>query len=734
MNQTRKTISKKTIAIAASMAALQMGSVYAQSVQEKDALNLDEVVVTASPEARSKMKQSLSVSSLDSEQIINSGASSTADLLRSIPGVRSESSGGEGNANVTVRGVPISAGGARYVQFQEDGLPVLLLGDFDFVTPDMFIRTSAGTEGLEVVRGGSASTMATNAPGGVINFISKTGDVQGGTASFTTNLGGASSRRVDIGYGAALSSDTTLHISGYMRGGDGPRETQGVNMESGGQIKATLAKDLGGGNNVKLYFKALNDQTPTLLDSPVNIVNKQIVQIPGVDPRTFSPYAANLPTITNFGLHGGTANINDGLQSKSNAIGTEVNFGLGSGWSLNNKFRLSDNSGAFNGVMPNTAANAAGTSYTALYLGEKLNDGGLTVNDLKVAKTFARDDGSKLTTTYGLFMGIQKYNSDWEIGGFTSGLPVSGATQYGSYTSYYKRSVNETFNTLSPYVALGLEKGAWNFDGSVRFDHQNVTGNWADGSTPTQAINYNSHFNAYSFGTNYSLDKNLALFARISDGASFQSDRALSYNALCGSTCLNGVTIPVNEVKQYETGLKYRDGAWSSFLTFFRALTDESNYDVTTGVSSKNKYSANGIELESGYKFGNFRLNGGITFTNATVTDSNNAAYVGDAPNRQAKVVYQLTPTYSLGSTTLGASLIGTSGSMDAQTTAYETALPAYHVLNAFVSQAIDKSTTFVLSVNNLTNTLGFTEANTDRPAARSITGRTIRATLKYNF
>ena len=41
---------------------------------------------------------------------------SSAEVLRAIPGVRSESSGGEGNANMTVRGVPISAGGARYVE------------------------------------------------------------------------------------------------------------------------------------------------------------------------------------------------------------------------------------------------------------------------------------------------------------------------------------------------------------------------------------------------------------------------------------------------------------------------------------------------------------------------------------------------------------------------------------------------------------------------------------------
>ena len=234
------------VAAAAALAAFQLSVAYAQA--NNDTLKLDEVVVTGSATGGSKMKQSLSISTLDSEQLTNTVASSSADLLRSVPGVRAESSGGEGNANVTVRGVPISAGGSRYVQFQEDGLPVLQIGDFNFVTPDMFLRSSLGTDGLEVVRGGSASTMATNAPGGIINFISKTGDVEGGTMSATTNVSGPSQRRVDFGYGKATSDTSSVYLSGFVRSGEGPRNTQGVNMESGGQFKASFNKDLGGGN------------------------------------------------------------------------------------------------------------------------------------------------------------------------------------------------------------------------------------------------------------------------------------------------------------------------------------------------------------------------------------------------------------------------------------------------------------------------------------------------------
>jgi outer membrane receptor protein involved in Fe transport len=193
-------------------------------------------------------------------------------------------------------------------------------------------------------------------------------------------------------------------------------------------------------------------------------------------------------------------------------------------------------------------------------------------------------------------------------------------------------------------------------------------------------------------------------------------------------------TIAPNKVDQYEAGVKWRQGNLSTFATLFQAKTSETNFDAVTQASSANKYDAKGIELEAGYKIGAFRLNGGLTYTDATVTESNNAAYVGLAPNRQAKYIYQLSPNYRIGQTTLGLSVFGTSKARDAQTTTYSAELPAYQYVNAFVNHAVDKSTIVTLGLNNLTNAIGYTELNTDRSAARSINGRTAKVTLRYNF
>jgi len=86
-----------------------------------------EIVVTAVARSANRLDSSVSVSSLGAEAIGTGRAAevAAAELFRSLPGIRWESSGGEGNANIQVRGIPISTGGAKLLQLQEDGLPVL---------------------------------------------------------------------------------------------------------------------------------------------------------------------------------------------------------------------------------------------------------------------------------------------------------------------------------------------------------------------------------------------------------------------------------------------------------------------------------------------------------------------------------------------------------------------------------------------------------------------------------
>jgi outer membrane receptor protein involved in Fe transport len=102
-------------------------------------------------------------------------------------------------------------------------LPVLQFGDIAFATADIFLRADLSISKIEAIRGGSASTMASNSPAGIINFISKTGATEGGMISTTTGID-FNHFRTDFSYGSPLGNGLSFHAGGFQtRLGEGPR-------------------------------------------------------------------------------------------------------------------------------------------------------------------------------------------------------------------------------------------------------------------------------------------------------------------------------------------------------------------------------------------------------------------------------------------------------------------------------------------------------------------------------
>jgi len=727
-------------------------------------LNLERVVVTGTARGQSKMKTSISVSTIDEDAIARAVPTSAADLLRSIPGVRSESSGGEGNANITVRGVPISAGGARYVQMQEDGLPVLQFGDFNFITPDSYIKIDSTLDHVEAVRGGSASTLASNSPGGIINFISKNGENKGGVVGITRGLG-YDETRYDFSYGGAITDKTRFFIGGNYRTGEGVRPT-GMSTESGGQIKGNLTHEFDRGY-IRLSFKHLDDKAPTALPVPVSVTNGHISEIPGIDPRTasfYSPYWVQDVSLTK-GNGTVSSNVNHGLAVKSDAFGIALSLDLGQGVALTDNFRHSRNSGRFMGIFPsNNGVNGnytiatgpqagqaySGRAFNAVVFNTSIDDAGNTLNDAKLSKTWAIG-GGKLTGTAGLYTSLQNLGLTWNFNEYlmqektdSPALLKTASSVAGSTPGYIgpafgaccMRAVDMEYKLVSPYVNLGWEQGPLNVDASLRHDSQRATGtaNIATAGlrydpATQQLVNYDVAHTSYSVGGNYQLQRNLAFFARVSDGVSFNADRILFGTPLDGSA-----PISINTVKQIEGGLKWRQAGASAFVTVFQAKTAESNYEATTQISTSNRYKAQGVELEAAYNPGNFRINGGLTYTNAKITGTapGQEAVIGNTPRRQAKVVYQLAPSYAFGDVTVGASLVGTGKSWADD--AHTIVMPGYRVVNATVQYQVTPQAAVTLSANNLFNQLGYTEVEGDGHAARAIAGRSVKASLNYSF
>ncbi|WP_396593846.1 Plug domain-containing protein [Brevundimonas sp. R86498] len=109
----------------------------------------DDMVGTGVARARDRLDSATSTSSVSTSEIVKINATSLSDLLRTVPGIRAEAGAGEGNGSYTVRGLPLVGGGAKYLQFQEDGLPVLQFGDILSLTPDIFLRADFNVSQIE---------------------------------------------------------------------------------------------------------------------------------------------------------------------------------------------------------------------------------------------------------------------------------------------------------------------------------------------------------------------------------------------------------------------------------------------------------------------------------------------------------------------------------------------------------------------------------------------------------
>ena len=129
--------------IVAALAGLQFPVTAAENSDDTTSEEQSELlIITGVARPTTKLKSTNSVTAIQKEDIVNFAARSTAEIFRNLPGIQAEHTGGDSNANIKVRGMPISAGGARYLSIQEDSLPVLLIGDMEFGTSDSFLTRS----------------------------------------------------------------------------------------------------------------------------------------------------------------------------------------------------------------------------------------------------------------------------------------------------------------------------------------------------------------------------------------------------------------------------------------------------------------------------------------------------------------------------------------------------------------------------------------------------------------
>ncbi|MBB3860728.1 outer membrane receptor protein involved in Fe transport [Novosphingobium hassiacum] len=482
----------------------------------------EEIIVTAVARSANRLDSSVSVSSLNADAIATASPRSAAELFRNLPGIRSESSGGEGNANIQSRGIPISTGGAKFLQLQEDGLPILEYGDIAFGNADIFLRTDLNIARVESVRGGSASTFASNSPGGVINLISRTGDVEGGSIQASGGLD-YDEYRIDAVYGGALSDSVRFNVGGFYRAGEGPRRA-GYKGNKGGQIKGNVTKTFDGGF-FRLNFKYLDDRAIAYLPSPVRVTGSngspEYSALPDLSPNNDTIHSAYFNRVVTLDGQNNRAtdDVRDGMHPIVKSVGFETEFEVADGWTVSDKFRYADIGGRFISPFPATVDTAqnlangiggagsvvtyangprAGQLYAnpttsnaigIVMFNTALNSLDNITNDLRINRKFETGSGS-VDLSLGFYKSRQTIDMDWTWTSYLldaqgdnaallnvrsasgvlqtdNGLIAQSASFFGNCC---RRSYNLDFDTNAPFISASYNADKLTIDGSVRYD------------------------------------------------------------------------------------------------------------------------------------------------------------------------------------------------------------------------------------------------------------------------
>ena len=195
---------------------------------------------------------------------------------------------------------------------------------------------------------------------------------------------------------------------------------------------------------------------------------------------------------------------------------------------------------------------------------------------------------------------------------------------------------------------------------------------------------------------------------------------------------------PKDMIDQAELGWKQRFKQGGIFVTaFYAATTEEGGFEASTQQVIENDYTALGLELEGAYAIKDFSVRGAATYTKAEIASGDNE---GNTPRRQPNLMYSLIPSYTMGNHSIGLSIIGQTEAFAQD--ANELIMPAYMVLNGFVNFGIADNLSVGLNANNLLDAIGITESEegaiTDGQVnyvrARSITGRSISAAIRFTF
>jgi len=766
----------------------------AASPAEGDATGAEDIVVVGTAGGGTRRQDaSFAVTTLNSDAIRRAAPSSTADVLRAVPGISVESSGGQNGANIFVRGYP-SGGDAQFVTFQMGGVPIFPPPTLSFLENSQLIRLDETVQRVEAVRGGTGSLFSNGQPGLTVNVVPREGSqvfhgfVKGSYTDYDEARG-------DAWISGPISDDTTFMVGGYYARGNGIRDPR-FRAEEGGQVTANLHHDFGTRGSFSVNVRYLNDHGQWLLPIPVVQNGTSISQYRNFSTGTGTLMGTETRITTNNA--GQRIDLADGRGAKVGNIG--FNFDYEFIDNLRVRERMSYLWGSANtvGLVPTDApmsaaamAQTLGGSTATVGSLSFVNGGGAPSADMQVMRagiwsvqkeidSFVNDFGLELKTgrnklTGGFYFADYKTRDNWSLGNNVLLTAEPNGRLLNMTLSDGRIATRQGFTSGASFLVNGLYKGRdyafyavdelqitdqLRIDGGVRWQRHEVDGNVltsgnsfdADGNpatlydttvalSNTTNIRYRANKWSWTAGANYDFTSQLGVFARFSRGHSFPQFDDLR----------DGLT-QIAKVDTYEGGVKLSMPMVNLYATVFHNKFDGlATTQIINGVPNTQLggAKATGVEVEGTIRpFAGFSLTASGTYLDGTYRNyfTNNGLIdnTGHRVQRQPKWMWRVTPSYELEVGGVKPSLYATlqyTGDRFGDPENQQL-LPHYYQLDAGVSVEVNEHLRVAATGNNLTNEIGLTEGNpriigsqgSGTILARPILGRSFRFSVSYGF
>lgn len=356
MNFTKPAVSPLAAAIATILATCAVGA-SAQSDIEGPALRIEEVIVTGRAGAADlqRAEASYAVSALSADDLQRNNPLSVADVFKAVPGFWVESSGGEASNNIRSRGIPRD--GYSSISLQENGLAIQHDGGLGYLNADQSFRLDETIQRVEVVRGGPSAIFASNAPGGVANFITpKSYDAPEAVLKYET--GDYAHNRLDGYYGMPVGEDMFVGVGGFYRKNDGIRDP-GYTSNEGGQIRLSAGKRFDRGE-LFMDIKHIDDRVAFLLPIPLTFDGSgDTAGVPGFDPNfgTLAGPEVEHNSYRNLG-NGYDFDLSEGTHTELTQFTLNFDYDVAD-WTLHNAFRYRQSDILRNGLFPTGGIDSA---------------------------------------------------------------------------------------------------------------------------------------------------------------------------------------------------------------------------------------------------------------------------------------------------------------------------------------------------------------------------------------